>query len=87
MYQSKIRILKQTEVWLKQSLNNASEEITQLNDLINHLNDESIVINNMLLENHQIIDELTVENIKLKQKLNDITQQFSTTSNDFAKVI
>jgi hypothetical protein len=61
--------------------------MTQLNYKIIQLNNESMVLNNMLLENHQTIDELTMENIKLKQKLNNITEQFSTTSNDFAKVI
>lgn len=61
--------------------------MTQLNYKIIDLNNESMVLNNMLLENHQTIDELTMENIKLKQKLNDITEQYSTTSNDFAIVI
>lgn len=61
--------------------------MAQLNYKIINLNNESMVLNNMLLENHQTIDELTMENIKLKQKLNDITEKFSTTSNDFAKVI
>lgn len=61
--------------------------MTQLNYKIIDLNNESMVLNNMLLENHQTIDELTMENIKLKQKLNDITEKYSITSNDFAKVI
>lgn len=43
-------------------------------------------INQMLLENHQTIDELTMENIELKKKLNILTEQFSTTSNNYAKV-
>lgn len=43
-------------------------------------------INQMLLENHQTIDELTTENIELKKKLNILTEQFSTTSNNYAKV-
>lgn len=86
LYQYKINVLNQTEIWLKQSLNNTSEEITNLNYKINSLNCESLQINQMLLENHQIIDELTLECSELKRKLNDVTEQFSTTSNNFAKV-
>lgn len=41
----------------------------------------------MLLENHKAIDELTMENCQLKDKLNDMTEQFSVTSNNFTKVI
>lgn len=41
----------------------------------------------MLLENHLTIDDLSMENNELKKKLDNITEQFSTTSNDFAKVI
>lgn len=77
---------KQTEVWLKQSLDNASEEITRLNYKIVCLNSESMELNQMLLDNHKEIEELTIENENLKKKLNDITEQFATTSNDFAKV-
>lgn len=79
--------MKQTEVWLKKSLYNASEEITKLNYEKTCLNNESMQLNQMLLNNHQTIDELTVENSEVKQKLNDITVQFSMTTNNFAKVI
>lgn len=79
--------MKQTEVWLKQSLDNASGEITRLNYKTVGLDNESIQLNQMLLENHQAIDELTMENVELKKKLNDIREQLSTTSNDFAKVL
>lgn len=41
----------------------------------------------MLLENHLAIDELTIENSETKKNLDIITEKFSTTSNDFAKVI
>lgn len=78
--------LKQTEVWLKQSLDNASEEITRLNYKIVCLNSESMQLNQMLLNNHKEIEELTIENENLKKKLNDTTEQFTTTSNNFAKV-
>jgi len=78
--------LKQTEVWLKQSLDNASEEITRLNYRIVCLNSESMQLNQMLLNNHKEIEELTIENENLKKKLNDTTEQFTTTSNNFAKV-
>jgi len=82
-----MNILKQTEVWLKQSLDNASEEITRLNYKLVCLNSESVQLNQMLLNDHQEIEELTEENKDLKKKLYDITEQFSTTSNNFAKVI
>lgn len=78
--------LKQTEVWLKQSLDNASEEVTRLNYRIVCLNSESMQLNQMLLNNHKEIEELTIENENLKKKLNDTTEQFTTTSNNFAKV-
>lgn len=87
MYQYKLNLSQQTEACLKQSLDNASGEINHLNFKIMSLNNESITLNQMLLENHQIIDELTIENSELKKKLNYITEQFSTISNDFAKVI
>jgi len=73
-------------VWLKQSLDNASEEITRLNYRIVCLNSESMQLNQMLLNNHKEIEELTIDNENLKKKLNDITEQFTTTSNNFAKV-
>lgn len=79
--------MQQTEVWLKKSLDNASQEITKLNYNITCLNNESMQLNQMLLKNHQTIDELTIENIEMKQKLNDVTVQFSTVNNNFAKVI
>lgn len=41
----------------------------------------------MLLENHQVIDELTRENCQLKDKLNYMTEQYSATSSSFTKVI
>jgi len=78
--------LRQTEMWLKQSLDNASEEITRLNYRIVCLNSESMQLNQMLLNNHKEIEELTIENENLKKKLNDTTEQFTTTSNNFAKV-
>lgn len=86
LYQYKMNTLKQTEVWLKQSLDNASEEITRLNYKLVCLNSESMQLNQLLLNGHQEIEELTVENEDLKKKLNDITEQFSTTSNNFAKL-
>ncbi|XP_060834763.1 uncharacterized protein LOC132917839 [Rhopalosiphum padi] len=86
LYQYKMNTFKQTEVWLKQSLDNASEEITRLNYKIVCLNSESMELNQMLLDNHKEIEELTIENENLKKKLNDITEQFATTSNDFAKL-
>jgi len=79
--------LKQAEVWLKQSLDNASEEITRLNYKLVCLNSESEQLNQLILDVHQEIEELTVENKDLKKKLNNITEQFTTTSNNFAKVI
>lgn len=86
LYQHKMNTLKQTEVWLKQSLDNASEEITRLNYRIVCLNSESMQLNQMLLNNHKEIEELTIENENLKKKLNDTTEQFTTTSNNFAKL-
>uniref|UniRef100_A0A2H8TVK4 Protein CIP2A n=1 Tax=Melanaphis sacchari TaxID=742174 RepID=A0A2H8TVK4_9HEMI len=86
LYQYKMNTLKQTEVWLKQSLDNASEEITRLNYKIVCLNSESMQLNQMLLDDHKEIEELTTENENLKKKLNDITEQFATTSNNFAKL-
>lgn len=44
-------------------------------------------LNQMLLENHETIDELTMENSELKNKLNVITDKLSTTNNNFAKVL
>lgn len=87
LYRYKIDIMKQSEIWLKKSLDNASEEIVMLNYKITYLNNESVQLNQMLLENHQTIDELTMENNDVKQKLNDVTIQFSTVNNNFAKVI
>jgi len=51
------------------------------------LNNESMQLNQMLLENHETIDELTMENSELKNKLNVITDKLSTTNNNFAKVL
>lgn len=87
LYQYKISGLNQTEVWLKQSLDNASREITRLNHRIISLNSESVQLSQMLLENHLTNDELSMENNELKKKLDTITEQFSTTKSDFAKVI
>ncbi|XP_003247737.1 uncharacterized protein LOC100576041 [Acyrthosiphon pisum] len=86
LYQYKMNTLKQAEVWLKQSLDNASEEITRLNYKLVCLNSESVQLNQMILDVHQEIEELTVENKDLKRKLNNITEQFTTTSNNFAKL-
>ncbi|XP_060862831.1 uncharacterized protein LOC132939589 isoform X2 [Metopolophium dirhodum] len=86
LYQYKMNTLKQTEVWLKQSLDNASEEITRLNYKLVCLNSESVQLNQMILDVHQEIEDLTVENKDLKKKLNNITEQFTTTSNNFAKL-
>ncbi|VVC31727.1 Armadillo-type fold,Armadillo-like helical [Cinara cedri] len=86
LYQYKINASKQSEVWLKKSIDNASEEITRLNYKIHCLNSESTQINQMLLENHQAIDGLTMENCQLKDKLNDITNQFLAMSNNFKKL-
>lgn len=72
---------------MKKSLDNAYEEITNLNYRMISLNNESVTLNKMLLENHMNIDELTIENNELKKKVDYITEQFSTTSNEFAKVI
>lgn len=71
---------------MKQSLDNASRELTRLNHRIISLNSESAQLNQMLLENHLAIDELSMENNELKKKLDNITEQFSTTRSDFAKV-
>jgi len=82
-----MNIFKQTEDWLKQSLDNASGEIVQLNYKVFSLNSESMQLNQMLLENHETIDELTMENSELKKHLNDITEKFSAINNNFAKVL
>lgn len=87
LYQYKINALQQTEVWLEKSLDNATGEITQKNYKINCLNNESLQLNQMLLDNHQEIDELTMEICELKKKLNDINEHFSATSDKFAKVL
>lgn len=86
LYQHKVNLLKQTEVWLKQSLDKASTEITRSNYQINNLNYESMQLNQMLLENHQTIDETTDENSQLKTKLDDVTEQLSAINNNFAQV-
>lgn len=78
--------MKQTEVWLKQSLDNASVEITRSNYQISSLNCETMQLNELLLENYQSIDELTIENKQFKKKLDDITEQLSETGNKFAQV-
>lgn len=58
-----------------------------MNHRINSLNSESAQLSQMLLENHQTNDELSMENDELKKKLDSISEQLSTTKSDFAKVI
>lgn len=82
-----MNVFKQSEVWLKQSLHNASGEIAHLNYKVVSLNSESMQLNQMLLENQETIDALTMENNELKKELNDITEKFSAINNDFAKVL
>lgn len=86
LYQHRISVMKQTEAWLKNSLDNASKEISQSNYQINSLNCESMQLNQMLLDNYQAIDELTTENSQLKNKIDKVTEELSTTSHNFAQV-
>ncbi|XP_050419664.1 uncharacterized protein LOC126832775 [Adelges cooleyi] len=86
LYQSKVNLIQHSESWLKQSLNNASKEITHLNHKIVGLHNESSQLHHILLESHQSIDALTMENNELKYKFNKLTEQLSIANNNLANL-
>lgn len=75
--------MKKKEIYLKQSLDNASVEIARLNDQINN---NFLKLNELLLDKHHENETLMMANDQLHKNLYNNTKQLLESEKNFTQV-